>query len=305
MRNLSAALLIVLLAACGGDSPTVPPAPEPARPTTVTVSPATVELTAVGDTIRLKAEVLDRNGQPMAAAAVTWANNDTSVVTVDQSGLVTASGNGTATITATSGAASGSAAVTVVDPVDRDRAALVALYHVTNGPSWVNDDSWLTDAPLGDWHGVTTDASGQVVWIDLSGTYDGEKREWVRYGLAGPIPPELGNLANLTELWLYGNSLSGPIPPEFGNLANLTELWLYGNSLSGPIPPELGNLANLTLLEVQNNTGMLGALPTSLTNLRDLRRLFADGTALCAPRDSVFQAWLQMIPEQRIAICSG
>ena len=194
---------------------------------------------------------------------------------------MTASGNGTATITATSGAASGSAAVTVVDPVDRDRAALVALYHVTNGPSWVNDDSWLTDAPLGDWHGVTTDASGQVVWIDLSGTYDGEKREWVRYGLAGPIPPELGNLANLTRLWLHSNSLSGPIPPE------------------------LGNLANLTLLEVQNNTGMSGALPTSLTNLRDLRRLFADGTALCAPRDSVFQAWLQMIPEQRIAICSG
>ena len=31
----------------------------------------------------------------------------------------------------------------------------------------------------------------------------------------------MGNLANLEELWLYDNQLSGPIPPELGNLANL------------------------------------------------------------------------------------
>ena len=40
---------------------------------------------------------------------------------------------------------------------------------------------------------------------------------------------------------LGGNELSGPVPPELGNLTNLTELALYWNELSGPIPPELGN----------------------------------------------------------------
>ena len=68
-----------------------------------------------------------------------------------------------------------------------------------------------------------------------------------RNALSGPIPPELGNLANLTWLYLGGNQLSGPpIPPELGNLANLTSLGLDNNALSGPIPPELGTLANLT-----------------------------------------------------------
>ena len=48
--RLSAVLAVVALAkGCGdGDSPTAPPTPEPARPTTVTVSPATDELTALG-----------------------------------------------------------------------------------------------------------------------------------------------------------------------------------------------------------------------------------------------------------------
>ena len=48
--RLSAVLAAVVLAkGCGdGDSPTAPPTPEPARPTTVTVSPATAELTALG-----------------------------------------------------------------------------------------------------------------------------------------------------------------------------------------------------------------------------------------------------------------
>ena len=39
-----------------GESPAAPPTPEPARPTTVTVSPATDELTALGATVQLTAE---------------------------------------------------------------------------------------------------------------------------------------------------------------------------------------------------------------------------------------------------------
>ena len=117
--RLSAVLAVVALATgCGdGDSATAPPTPEPARPTTVTVSPATHELTALGITVQLSAEVRDQNARVMAGATVTWTSSASSMATVDASGLVTAAGNGTATITASAGSASGSAVVTVMQSV--------------------------------------------------------------------------------------------------------------------------------------------------------------------------------------------
>ena len=118
--RLSAVLAVVALAkGCGdGDSPTAPsPVPDPPRPTTVTVSPSTHELTALGETVQLTAAVRDQNARVMAGATVTWTSSANSVATVDASGLVTAAGNGTATITANSGEASGSAAVTVMQSV--------------------------------------------------------------------------------------------------------------------------------------------------------------------------------------------
>ena len=100
----------------------------------------------------------------------------------------------------------------------------MALYAATDGPNWVNAENWLTDAPLGDWDGVDTDASGRVVRLDLSGRWDSDTRRPVIYGLAGAIPPELGTLGSLMTLDLGYNLLSGPIPVELGNLANLTTL---------------------------------------------------------------------------------
>ena len=71
--RLSAVLASLALGwACGGDSAT---APEPARPTTVTVSPATHELTALGTTVQLSAEVRDQNARVMAGAFL-WACGD-------------------------------------------------------------------------------------------------------------------------------------------------------------------------------------------------------------------------------------
>ena len=117
--RLSAVLAVVALSkGCGdGENPAAPPTPEPARPTTVTVSPATRELTALGTTVQLSAEVRDRNARVMAGATVTWTSSASSMATVDASGLVTAAGNGTATITASAGSASGSAVVTVMQSV--------------------------------------------------------------------------------------------------------------------------------------------------------------------------------------------
>ena len=117
--RLSAVLAVAALAkGCGdGDSPSAPATPEPARPTTVTVSPTTHELTALGTTVQLTAEVRDQNSRVMAGATVTWASSAAAVATVDAAGLVTAADNGTATITATGGGVSGTATVTVAQTV--------------------------------------------------------------------------------------------------------------------------------------------------------------------------------------------
>ena len=83
----------------------------------VEVSPSVAELTAWGETVQLTAEAFDANGHAVAGAAFSWESADVPVATVDAAGVVTAAGNGTATITASSGSASGAAVVTVSQTV--------------------------------------------------------------------------------------------------------------------------------------------------------------------------------------------
>ena len=307
-RGIAAGVVgLVLVASCGDGAtePTEPPAPPPdaPRPTTVVVSPSTVALNALGATVRLTARVSDQNGREMREATVTWRSASPAVATVSATGSVTAVGRGMATITATAGGASGTAEVTVDDP---DRAALVAFYNATDGPYWVDNRNWLTDAPLGAWYGVETDASGRVASLRLPGRFDFETQTWAPHGLkgtipaelgglaelrhldleinhlTGPVPPELGKLANLTQLELGNNSLEGPIPPELGELANLTRLFLHSNSLNGPIPPELAELVDLTHLSLGENR-LSGRIPPELGGLASLRGLYLDWNDLSGP----------------------
>ena len=95
------------------------------------------------------------------------------------------------------------------------RAALIVLYWATNGANWTNRTNWLSDSPLGEWHGVTTDKAGRIVSLDLRGNQ-----------LSGAIPPEIGNLTDLRSLFLRDNQLSGCLPPslhkvEHNDLARL------------------------------------------------------------------------------------
>jgi len=121
--------------------------------------------------------------------------------------------------------------------------------------------------------------------------------------LSGPIPPELGDLTALEELYLYNANLSGPLPPELGNLANVRFLSLASNALSGPVPAEFGALTNVEVLALANNAGLAGALPQSLTGLDRLEELVASGTDLCAPADTGFRAWLDGVHKRRIKFC--
>ena len=170
-----------------------------------------------------------------------------------------------------------------------DRAALLALYEASGGPSWRVRTNWLSDEPLGDWHGVATDDGGRVSVLSLE-----------ENGLTGTLSPEIGNLSHMRQVHLWGNALTGPVPAALWSLP-LELVALTGSQVTGALPPEVGRLADLSFLDL-GWTAMTGALPQSMTNL-SLDFLRIEGSYLCAPSNAPFQAWLGTIGEYHGETC--
>ena len=81
---------------------------------------------------------------------------------------------------------------------------LTTFFNATGGPDWTNNENWLSDEPIFDWFGVTTDTVGQVAVINL-----------VNNNLQGTLPFEISDLANLKTLNLASNTgLIGPLPSK-------------------------------------------------------------------------------------------
>ena len=169
------------------------------------------------------------------------------------------------------------------DPGDRE--VLVALYNATDGPNWKYNNNWLSDLPLSDWEGVTTNSAGRVTELnlyinDLDGNIPAslgrlaslERLELENNYLSGSMPPAIGDLSRLQLLSLGDNDLTGSIPVSLGNLTNLKWMYLYGNDLSGGIPSSFGRLSNLQILVLSRND-LDGGIPTSLGELSELTRL--------------------------------
>ena len=92
---------------------------------TVTQVPAVVQLDpdllffeALGAAATVEAAVLDANGHAIEGVRVHWTSGDTAVAQVGPTGLVTATGNGRATIAATAEPAAGIVAVRVMQVAD-------------------------------------------------------------------------------------------------------------------------------------------------------------------------------------------
>ena len=81
----------------------------------VFVTPSSAAI-VVGGAIQLTATPADTVGDPVRAGPVTWSTSNPSVATVSASGLVTAVGQGQATIEATANNVTGRATITVVPP---------------------------------------------------------------------------------------------------------------------------------------------------------------------------------------------
>ena len=90
------------------------------------------------------------------------------------------------------------------------------------------------------------------------------------------VPKEIGQLTNLTELYLFENQLTS-VPKELGNLKNLKALDLSENQLTNA-PKELGKLTNLTELDLSEN--QLTSVPKELSQLTNLTELDLSGNQL-------------------------
>ena len=220
----------------------------------------------LGATVNLGAIVYDQNEAILYSTTqqhpfISWASSDTTVVTVDQSGLVTNVGRGSANILAQSGDAQDSLPLDCVPSPDRD--ALVTIYEALDGPNWFRQTNWLSEEEVHTWEGVTADDRGRVTSL------------------------ELGN-----------NGLTGIIPVELAQLEHLVTIDFSGNELSGSIPSELAQLSQLTGLMLQDNADFSGPIPNSFLNLA-LMSLRLDETQLCVPAYTDFQVWLDDIPEEQ------
>lgn len=294
---MTLALLAPVLAVSCGDSPAEPD-PSPTPPVSAPVRPALVPLWALHEATN-GAEWHRRDNWLTDAPLETWHG-----VTVDDQGRVSALDLGLNNL---SGA---------IPPELGDLAGLERLWLERNelgGPIPPELGNLANLKALRLHHNSLT---GPIP-PELGRLASLEQLRLQENGLTGVIPPELENLASLNDLWLNGNELtgsippglgrttnlvrlalqenrlSGAIPPELGNLAALRRLWLQDNDLSGAVPPELGRLTRLQLLILSRNPGLTGPLPSSLIALDRLATIETVGTAVCAPADPDFQAWIR------------
>ncbi len=175
---LLASLSLLAMTTCGKDSPTKPsptqpPPPPPVQPvpTRITITPATATLTAVGQTRKLTASVLDQNAQPIAGANVSWSSSSTAVATVTSQGLVTAVMNGVARITARAGNVSTSIDVRVMQTavsivIEPEEATLMALGETVQLTAAVLDQNGQpVDGAAASW----SSSDVQVAAVDVDG----------------------------------------------------------------------------------------------------------------------------------------
>jgi len=97
------------------------------------------------------------------------------------------------------------------------------------------------------------------------------------------MPVNIGKCTNLSDLDLSYNKLRGPIPPEVGELANLALSFnISNNFLHGPIPLELSKMTMVQAINVSANK-LTGYIPSGIRSCKELEYLNLSSNALEGP----------------------
>ncbi|KAK0578742.1 hypothetical protein LWI29_015517 [Acer saccharum] len=144
--------------------------------------------------------------------------------------------------------------------ITTDQHALLALKdHIKYDPTNLLAKNWTTSSSICTWIGVTCGVRHHRVTV-LNISY---------FGLAGTIPPQLGNLSFLQVLAIGNNSFFGSLPDELAQLRRLKRINFMFNSFHIEIPSWFGTLSKLQYLFLNNNN-LVGTIPLSLGNLSSL-----------------------------------
>ena len=275
-------------------------APPPPVPSSLTVSPASLDFDALAETAQLTAKVLDQSGQVIAGATVTWESGDPAVASVSGTGLVTSVANGSATVVATAGnatagSATGSAAVeveqvprsilvsgpqdslTVGDSIQMTAEALDGGGSAVPGSvfNWTSSDPKVAVVNQEGW--VRAKAPGSA---DISASL-GEISAFASL-VALPLPePDVlaaiyetanGALWKDNTNWLTSEPLSEWYGVHLDDDGHIAHLLLTDNGLIGSFPPEIGNLSRLESLHLGLND-LAGPIPPEIAQLTRLKSL--------------------------------
>ena len=105
-----------------------------------------------------------------------------------------------------------------VSSLERDFAALRAIYEKTNGTAWTTQTNWLDDSRT-DWAGVALNNEGtRVEALNISG-----------FGVVGAIPRDILDIEQIVTINLRDNQIH--TIPNFSNLSSLTTLDVSENNL--------------------------------------------------------------------------
>jgi len=210
-------------------------------PSAITLSASSLSFTSLGGTQSLTATVRDEDGEIMSTVLVDWSSSNDEIASVAAEGTVKAVANGVATITATAGAVSATAEVTVQQVVTSvrftDPVMIIRVDHEPMAPEVVGEDANGHPAPLDEVEWSSSDSG--VLYVDASGTVTPVSAGWAMLTatveqneasaiihVASPgfpgLPSDMRSI-HLGGNWL-GNRLWAGHPPE--------EFWQFVDSLS-------------------------------------------------------------------------
>ncbi|KAL2229055.1 UNVERIFIED_CONTAM: Receptor kinase-like protein Xa21 [Sesamum indicum] len=147
--------------------------------------------------------------------------------------------------------------------ITTDESGLLALKsRLAIDPSHILSRNWSDSTSVCSWIGVTCGSRHQrVTALDIS-----------TMGLAGNLPPDMGNLTFLVSLNLSSNSFHGSLPQELAQLRRLEVIDFRFNDFGGDVPSWFGFLGELQFLNLRNNS-FSGFGPTSIANMSKLEML--------------------------------
>jgi len=132
-------------------------------------------------------------------------------------------------------------------------------------PVWISKLSGLTELGLGENNfddGDVPESIGNLknlTWLFLG-----------QCNLRGEIPASVFDLVSLGTLDFSRNQITGVFPKAISKMRNLWKIELYQNNLTGEIPQELANLTLLSEFDVSRNQ-LTGMLPKEIGGLKKLR----------------------------------